>query len=113
MSPQPLPLAIELVLDELGEPDPVALAVRRAGIPARTLKRRFRAATGSSLIERVQNLRVERAKRLLESTRTPVDEVGAEVGYEDGSFFRRLFRRRTGLSPAQYRRMFDDRALPR
>jgi transcriptional regulator GlxA family with amidase domain len=95
------------------EPDPVSVAVRRAGVPARTLKRRFRIATGSSLIERVQNLRVERAKRLLESTRTAVEDIGAEVGYADGSFFRRLFRRRTGLSPAQYRRMFDERALPR
>lgn len=89
------------------ESDPVALAVRRAGIPERTLKRRFKVATGSTLIERVQNLRVERAKRLLESTSTAVEEVSAEVGYEDASFFRRLFRRRTGLSPAEYRRMFS------
>lgn len=89
------------------EADPVARAVARAGIPARTLKRRFRAATGSTLIERVQELRVERAKRLLESSRLAVDAVSAEVGYEDASFFRRLFRRLTGLSPAEYRRMFD------
>ena len=95
------------------EPDPVAAAVRRAGIPARTLKRRFKIATGATLIERVQNLRIERAKRLLESTSSPVDAIGAEVGYEDASFFRRLFRRSTGLSPAQYRRMFDVRSLPR
>lgn len=88
------------------EPDPVALVVRRAGIPGRTLKRRFKVATGSTLIERVQNLRVEQAKRLLEAARQPVDDVSAAVGYEDASFFRRLFRRRTGLSPAAYRRMF-------
>jgi transcriptional regulator GlxA family with amidase domain len=89
------------------KPDPVALAVRRAGVPARTLKRRFKVATGSTLIERVQNLRVERAKRLLESTDVAVEDVSGEVGYEDASFFRRLFRRRTGLSPAAYRRMFS------
>jgi transcriptional regulator GlxA family with amidase domain len=89
-----------------GERDPVARAVRRAGIPERTLKRRFKAATGSTLIERVQDLRVERAKRLLESSALPVEEVSAEAGYEDASFFRRLFRRRTGLAPADYRRMF-------
>lgn len=89
------------------EPDPVALAVRHAGIPERSLKRRFKVATGSTLIERVQDLRVEQAKRLLETTRSPVDEVSAAVGYEDASFFRRLFRRRTGLAPAAYRRMFN------
>ncbi len=89
------------------EPDPVALVVRRAGVPERTLKRRFKVATGSTLIERVQNLRVEQAKRLLETTQSPVDEVSAAVGYEDASFFRRLFRRRTGLAPAAYRRMFN------
>lgn len=79
----------------------------RAGIPERTLKRRFKAATGSSLRDYVQNLRVEEAKRLLESSRMPVDEISAAVGYEDASFFRRLFKRLTGLSPGQYRRMFQ------
>ena len=79
-----------------------------AGVPERTLKRRFRAATGSSLIEYLQNLRIEEAKRLLETGPLPVDEVSAEVGYDDASFFRRLFKRLTGLSPSQYRRMFED-----
>ncbi len=70
------------------------------------LKRRFKTATGSTLIEYLQNLRVEEAKRLLESGTVPVDEISFEAGYEDPSFFRRLFKRRTGLSPSQYRRMF-------
>jgi transcriptional regulator GlxA family with amidase domain len=81
-------------------------AVDRAEIPERTLKRRFRAATGMTLIEYVQNLRVEKAKRLLETGSLPVDEISAETGYEDASFFRRLFKRRTGLTPSQYKKMF-------
>ena len=88
------------------EQDPVGRIVQRAGIPERTLKRRFKTATGSTLIERVQDLRVEKAKRLLESSELPVEEVSVEAGYEDASFFRRLFRRRTGLAPTDYRRMF-------
>ena len=60
-----------------------------------------------TLIEYLQNLRIEAAKRLLETRRMPVDEISAESGYEDPSFFRRLFRRRTGLTPGQYRRMFE------
>jgi transcriptional regulator GlxA family with amidase domain len=81
--------------------------VTKAKIPERTLKRRFRSATGATLIEYLQNLRVEEAKRLLEASRTAVDEISAQAGYEDPSFFRRLFKRRTGLTPSQYRRMFQ------
>jgi transcriptional regulator GlxA family with amidase domain len=81
--------------------------VEKAGIPERTLKRRFKAATGVTLINYLQNLRIEEAKRLLESGRLPVDEISISVSYEDASFFRRLFKRRTGLTPSQYRRMFQ------
>jgi transcriptional regulator GlxA family with amidase domain len=80
--------------------------IEKAKIPERTLKRRFKAATGTTLIDYLQNLRVEAAKRLLESGPLPVDEISAEVSYEDPSFFRRLFKRRTGLTPSQYRRLF-------
>lgn len=86
--------------------DAIKRAVTAAGIPERTLKRRFKSATGLTLIDYVQNLRVEEAKRSLESGRAPVDDISAEVGYEDPAFFRRLFKRRTGLTPAAYRRMF-------
>lgn len=81
--------------------------VELASIPERTLKRRFKAATGNTLIEYLQNLRVEAAKQLLESGQLPVDEISVEVSYEDPSFFRRLFKRCTGLTPSQYRRMFQ------
>lgn len=80
--------------------------IEHSGLPARTLKRRFKAAAGIPLIDYVQNLRIEEAKRLLESERTAVDEISARVGYEDASFFRRLFKRRTGLTPRDYRRLF-------
>lgn len=50
---------------------------------------------------------MEEAKRLLESGRLPVDEISMAVSYEDASFFRRLFKRCTGLTPSQYRRMFQ------
>ena len=86
--------------------DALGRAVDHAGIPERTLKRRFKAATGLPMIDYLQNLRIEAAKGLLETTRTAVDEISAEVGYDDASFFRRLFKRRVGLTPLAYRRMF-------
>jgi transcriptional regulator GlxA family with amidase domain len=85
----------------------VARAVGHARIPERTLKRRFKQATGLALIDYVQNLRIEEAKRLLESSDQAVDEIGFAIGYEDPSFFRRLFKRRTGVAPARYRRVFQ------
>ena len=84
----------------------ITQVVEQAKIPERTLKRRFKAATGTTLIEYIQNLRIEEAKTLLETRKMPVDDISAAVSYEDVSFFRRLFKRLTGLTPSQYRRMF-------
>jgi transcriptional regulator GlxA family with amidase domain len=88
-------------------PNAVGAAVKHCDIPERSLKRRFTAATGSSLITYVQNLRIEEAKRLLEGEATAADEIAALVGYENPAFFRRLFKRVTGLTPGAYRRMFQ------
>jgi len=50
---------------------------------------------------------VEEAKRLLESTDLPMEEISEQTGYSDTSFFRRLFKRLTGLTPGKYRQMFQ------
>ncbi len=86
---------------------PVEEMIRQSGLPERTFKRRFTQATGMPPLVYVQRLRVEDAKRRLERTDAPVDEIGWKVGYEDPAFFRRLFKRTTGLSPAVYRRRFQ------
>lgn len=86
---------------------PVDEVIRQCGVAERTFKRRFTKATGFAPIEYIQRLRIEDAKRRLERTDAPVDEIGWRVGYEDPAFFRRLFKRTTGLSPAQYRRRFQ------
>ena len=55
------------------------------------------------------------SKQMLETGDLPVEAVANEVGYEDASFFGRLFRRKVGLTPAQYRIRFSAlrRALSR
>jgi len=90
-----------------GESHAVAGAVKHSRLPERTLKRRFKTATGLTLIDYLQNLRIEEAKRRLESSKRSADTISADVGYEDASFFRRIFKRRTGLTPVRYRRMFQ------
>lgn len=86
--------------------NPVSAMVDRSGLTGRTFARRFRAATGRRPIDYVHALRIEEARRLLESGPGPVDEIGYELGYTDPTFFRRLFKRTTGLTPAAYRRMY-------
>ena len=81
--------------------------VRRSGIAERTFKRRFTEATGFAPIDYVQRLRIEDAKRRLERTDAPADEISWRVGYEDAAFFRRLFKRMTGMTPGAYRRRFQ------
>ena len=99
--------AEDWLADHFRERDPVASVVSICQIPGRSLKRRFREATGTTLIGYAQNLRVEEAKRQLEEGGQAIDEIAVDVGYENVAFFRRLFKRSTGLSPGEYRRMFQ------
>jgi transcriptional regulator GlxA family with amidase domain len=86
--------------------NPVEEVIKRSELAKRTFKRRFTLATGLAPIAYVQRLRVEDAKRRLERTNAPVDEVSWRVGYEDPAFFRRLFKRTTGMTPGAYRKRF-------
>lgn len=90
----------------LSHPAPVEAVERQSGLAPRTFKRRFAKATGVTPLAYVQQLRVEQAKALLESSDTAVDEVSWRIGYEDVAFFRRLFKRLTGLTPRDYRTKF-------
>lgn len=92
---------------------PVEQMVRRSGLAERTFKRRFTEATGFAPIDYVQRLRIEDAKRRLERTDAAADEIGWQVGYEDAAFFRRLFKRVTGLTPGAYRKRFQLPAFTR
>jgi len=92
---------------------PVTELVERSGLPERTFKRRFAKATGYAPIAYVQRVRVEEAKRRLERTSEPVDEISYAVGYEDPASFRRLFKRITGVTPGAYRRKLQLPAFAR
>ena len=95
------------IADTYAQPNPVEAMVARSGLTARTFSRRFRAATGYAPIDYVQALRIEEAKQMLETDGVPIEEVSAAVGYEDAASFRRIFKRRVGLTPAAYRRKFQ------
>jgi transcriptional regulator GlxA family with amidase domain len=89
----------------------LAALARHLSVSERTLNRRFKLAVGEAPLQYLQSLRVDVAKRLLETGKSRVDAVGARVGYRDLSTFRRLFKRETGLSPREYQRSFARRRL--
>jgi transcriptional regulator GlxA family with amidase domain len=82
--------------------------VRLSGLSERTFTRRFTKATGMSPLDYVHALRLEEAKQMLETEDLSVEAVALEVGYQDNGFFGRLFRRRVGMTPAQYRRRWGN-----
>ncbi len=85
---------------------PIEEVQQLSGLAPRTFSRRFHQATGLSPVQYLQHLRIEYAKQCLESADTAVDEISWQVGYEDPAFFRRLFKRLTGMTPRAYRRKF-------
>ena len=86
---------------------PVERMVELSGLGARTFARRFRLATGYTPMDYVQALRIEEAKQELEREQLAIDEIAAAVGYEDGSSFCRVFKKRVGITPAAYRKKFQ------
>ena len=100
--------------EHYADASPVAVMTKLSGLPERTFIRRFSKATGLSPLDYVHSVRLEEAKQMLETEDQPVEAIALEIGYEDASFFNRLFRRKVGLTPAQYRRRFGSvkRSLP-
>lgn len=86
--------AQSLTLDELAS---------QIHVSVRTLQRRFLAATGMTPIQYQQTVRIERGKDLLEADKLPVQDIAAQVGYQDRVAFGRLFKKTTGMTPAAYR----------
>lgn len=93
--------------ENYSRPNVISELVQRSGLPERTFTRRFKSATGYTPIGYVQALRIEEAKHLLETGDDPVEQIARDVGYQDAAYFRRLFGRLTGLTPANYRRQFQ------
>lgn len=84
------------------EPLTIVRLAAHAGMGERTLKQRFRQATGLSAIQYLQLVRIDKAKKLLIATGKRVKEIAGDVGYENTSFFMRLFRGEVGRTPAQW-----------
>ncbi len=76
-------------------------------IGRRTFERRFRQATSNSVLEYIQRIKIEAAKKQFETSRKNINEVMYDVGYTDTKAFRDLFKKLTGLSPIEYRNKYN------
>jgi transcriptional regulator GlxA family with amidase domain len=76
------------------------------GVSQRTLIRKFKAELDETPIRYLQNIRIEAAKSLLETTKMPIPEIVEQIGYSDLSAFSKLFKQRTQLTPKGYRLLF-------
>lgn len=72
----------------------------------RTLLRRFKKATGMTVIEYCQNLRIQKAQELLETTSLSFEAISWQVGYQDSSSFNKIFTKVIGLTSTEYRKRF-------
>lgn len=83
----------------------------RFALGRRNLERRFKKATSNTVVEYIQRVKIEAAKKGFETSRKNVNEVMYEVGYSDVKAFRTVFRKITGLPPVEYRNKYNKEAV--
>ena len=105
------PKSLSVLLDKIrkrpGQPWRIGELARLAAMSERTFMRRFRAATGLSPADWVTRARVDAARELLENTALPIDHIAERCGLGTPTTLRHHFRKKVGVSPAQYRKRFS------
>ena len=79
----------------------------KLAIGRRSFERRFKKATNNTVMEYIQRVKIEAAKRSLETSRKNITEVMYDVGYTDTKAFRDMFKKITGLTPIEYRNKYN------
>ena len=83
----------------------------RFAVGRRSFDRRFIRATGNTPVEYAQRVKIESAKKAMETSRKTINEVMYDVGYSDVKAFREVFRKITGMSPLEYRNKYNKEAM--
>ena len=106
----PIKQAQEYIENNVTEKISVEDLSLKFAIGRRHFERRFKKATNNKPVEYIQRVKIEAAKKSLESSRKNVNEVMYDVGYSDTKAFRNIFKRITGLSPVEYRNKYNKEA---
>lgn len=101
----------EFIENNFEQPIQVSDLATMVNVTSRTLNRRFQSCIAMRPIEYIQAVRIEQAKRLLESGKVSIKSLAYQVGYNDISSFTRLFKRATELTPKQYQDKFSRVAI--
>ncbi|WP_027329147.1 GlxA family transcriptional regulator [Marinimicrobium agarilyticum] len=81
----------------------LAQVAQRFGFSSRTLNRRFKAATGQTPLEYLQEIRINNARDLLKTSNLTIGEIADKVGYQDTGYFTTLFKKQLSTTPREYR----------
>lgn len=108
---EPIRQAQEFIEASIGDRISVEELADKYAIGRRHFIRRFKKATNNTPIEYIQRVKIEAAKKQLESSGKNINEVMYEVGYSDSKAFRTVFKKITGLSPIEYRNKYNARAI--
>jgi transcriptional regulator GlxA family with amidase domain len=92
----------KIAIDELAD---------KAALGRRSFERRFKAATNNSVLEYINRVKIEYAKKSFETSRKNINEVMYDVGYTDTKAFRTIFKKITGLNPIEYRNKYNKMAV--
>ncbi|MES2431005.1 MAG: helix-turn-helix domain-containing protein [Bacteroidota bacterium] len=83
----------------------------RVALGRRSFERRFKLATNNTVLEYIQRVKIESAKRSFENSRKNINEVMFNIGYTDTKAFRTIFKKVTGLTPVEYRNKYHKMAI--
>ncbi|AYL95712.1 GlxA family transcriptional regulator [Mucilaginibacter celer] len=106
----PIKQAQEYIENNVTEKISVEDLSSRYAIGRRHFERRFKKATNNTPVEYIQRVKIEAAKKQLETSPKNINEVMWEVGYTDAKAFRTVFKKITGLSPIDYRNKYNKEA---
>ena len=109
---EPIRQAQAFIEENVTEKISVDELASKFAIGRRNFERRFKKATNNTPVEYIQRVKIEAAKKSLESGRKNVTEVMYDVGYSDAKAFRSVFKKVTGLSPTEYRGKYNRTAAP-
>lgn len=96
-------LATAFIEKHLGEQITIEMLCHALNVSRNYLYRSFHEYYGQTVNDYITGQRINRAKTLLVETTEPVYSVAEKIGFENHTYFCKLFKKKTGLSPSQYR----------
>jgi len=108
---EPIKKAQEFIENNFEEKITVDQLASMLALGRRNMERRFKKATANTVVEYIQRVKIEAAKKNLETGRKNINEVMYDVGYSDTKAFRTVFKKITGLSPVEYKNKYNKEAV--